>query len=140
MKVSHAPWLVIGLLSATIASAELPYTFKAGDPIRASELNANFQYLDSSSGNFGGTLIRKRATLSTTTYTDITTVPTTATDGWVLRSFATGCSNVTFRIDSDTAITLDSGTPLVVKAGETLAAKCGSSSTSLIGYFMFNEQ
>jgi hypothetical protein len=38
---------LLGLLPWSLANADLPYTFKAGDPIRASELNANFQYLDS---------------------------------------------------------------------------------------------
>jgi hypothetical protein len=141
MKISRAWWLILGLLPWSMASAGLPYTFKAGDPIRASELNANFQYLDSAAaGDFGGTLIRKKATLSTTRFTEVTTVPDTATNGWVLRSFAVGCTGLQLRLDTDPEFPLESGTPLVVRPGEVLYAKCGSSGTSLIGYFMFNEQ
>lgn len=140
MKLCHSFCLLAGLLTGSLACAELPYTFKAGDPIRASELNANFQYLDSASGNFGGTLLRKKATLSTARFTDVTTVPDSAVNGWVLRSFAAGCTGLSLRIDNDTEFTMDSGNPLVLRPGETLYAKCGSSSASLIGYFMFNEQ
>jgi hypothetical protein len=132
------------LMPWTVALADLPYTFKAGDPIRAAELNANFQYLQSLGG--GGefeTLIRRRATLSVTAFRDVVTVPDTAVEGWVLRHYATNCGSVLVRIDSDPEIPLDSDVALVVRPGETLAARCTGSVTagaSPIGYFMFNEQ
>jgi hypothetical protein len=47
MNISRFCLLLLGVLPWSLAHGELPFTFKAGDPIRASELNANFQYLES---------------------------------------------------------------------------------------------
>jgi hypothetical protein len=130
-----APW--------SAAVAELPYTFQAGDPIRASELNANFQYLESlGSGGEFETLTRRRVVLSSSGVRSVVTVPDSATNGWVLRYYATNCGAAILRIDNDPEFPLANDAPLVVRAGETLYARCASSSsgTSLIGYFMFNEQ
>lgn len=133
------------LVPWSAALADLPYTFKAGDPIRAAELNANFQYLQSLGGGGGEfeTLVRRRATLSVTAFRDVVTVPDTAAEGWVLRTYATNCGSLLVRIDGDPEIPLDSDAALVVRPGETLAARCAGSVTagaSPIGYFMFNEQ
>jgi len=130
------------LLPWSLASADLPYTFKAGDPIRASELNANFQYLESiANAGAGGTLVRRQATMRSTAFSDVVTVPDTATNGWVLRSYATGCGNPNLRINRDDSFTMDREAVLVVKPGETLSAKCSDTNiTSTIGYFMFDEQ
>lgn len=133
--------MVLAPLSAAVA--ELPYTFKAGDPIRASELNANFQYLESlGAGGEFGLLTQRRATLSTSGYRDVVTVPTSSTNGWVLRSYASNCGTLLLRIDSDPGVPVDKDATLVVRPGETLSARCQSSTseTNLIGYFMFNEQ
>lgn len=143
MKFRRVLLPVLAVLPCSLALAELPFTFKAGDPIRASELNANFQYLDSlSKAGLGGPLTRKKTTLNNSTFKDVVTVPSEATNGWVLRSFVAGCPGLLLKIDDDPQFPADIDAPLVVRAGETLAAKCpGSSSTdSTIGYFMFNEQ
>lgn len=135
--------LVLGLLPCSLALAELPFTFKAGDPIRASELNANFSYLDSlAKTGLGGVLTRKKTTLNNSTFKDVVTVPDTATNGWVLRSFVAGCSGLILKINDDPQFPANLDAPLVVRAGETLSAKCPNSSSAdaTIGYFMFNEQ
>lgn len=133
---------LLGLLPWSIANADLPYTFKAGDPIRASELNANFQYLDSiAKSGTGGTLVRRQATMRSTGFNDVVTVPDTAMNGWVLRSYLTGCGDPILRINSDESFTMEREAVLVVKPGETLSAKCsGTNVTATIGYFMFDEQ
>ena len=133
---------LLGLLPWSLANAELPFTFKAGDPIRASELNANFQYLDSvAKAGTGGTLVRRQATMRSTTFNDVVTVPDTATNGWVLRSYATGCGDPILRINTDSSFTMDREAVLVVRPGETLSAKCSDANvTTTIGYFMFDEQ
>ena len=143
MKRVNAWWLLAALLPCAIANAELPYTFAAGDPIRASELNANFQYLDSqSSGGSDGPLIRRRATLRSSGFNEVVTVPDSATDGWVLRSYVTGCGDPVLRIDNDPNVTINVDVVLVVRPGETLYARCpqSASTESSVGYFMFNEQ
>ena len=143
MKLVKTCWLLAGLLPCAIASAEVPYTFAAGDPIRASELNANFQYLDSkSSGGSSGPLVRRQATLRSSSFNEVVTVPSSATEGWVLRSVVTGCGTPVLRIDNDPNVTLTEDAVLVVRPGETLSARCPQSATtdSSIGYFMFDEQ
>lgn len=143
MKPSRCLLIVLGLLPCSLAFADLPFTFKAGDPIRASELNANFAYLDSAAkAGLGGTLTRKKTTLNNSTFKDVATVPDTATNGWVLRSFVAGCDGLLLKINDDPSVAAQIDAPLLVRPGETLSAKCpGSSSTdSTIGYFMFNEQ
>jgi hypothetical protein len=143
MKPSRCLLIVLGLLPCSLAFADLPFTFKAGDPIRASELNANFSYLDSAAkAGFGGTLTRKKTTLNNSTFKDVTTVPDTATNGWVLRSFVAGCDGLLLKINDDPSVVAKIDAPLLVRPGETLSAKCpgSSSSDSTIGYFMFNEQ
>lgn len=143
MKHYRLPLLLLGLLPCSLALADLPFTFKAGDPIRASELNANFAYLDSAAqAGLGGTLTRKKTNLSNSTFKDVATVPDTATNGWVLRSFVAGCEGLLLKINDDPAVPANIDAPLVVRPGETLAAKCPSSASndSTIGYFMFNEQ
>jgi hypothetical protein len=133
---------LLGLLPWSVATAELPFTFKAGDPIRASELNANFQYLESvAKAGTGGALVRRQATMRSTGFNDVVTVPDTATNGWVLRSYATGCGAPILRINTDDSFTMDRETVLVLKPGETLSAKCSDTNvTATIGYFMFDEQ
>lgn len=133
----------VAVLSPLTALADLPFTFKAGDPIRASELNANFQYLQSlGAGGEFGQLTRRRATLSVSGFREVVTVPSTAANGWVLRSYVSNCGSLTVRIDNDPGVPLDKDSPLVVRPGETLFARCASSSseTAPVGYFMFNEQ
>lgn len=133
---------LLGLLPWSLANAELPYTFKAGDPIRASELNANFQYLESvATAGAEGPLVRRQASLGALGFNDVVKVPDTATDGWVLRSYVTGCGDPILRIDNDAPFQMTPDAKLVVKAGETLYAKCTEASTgSSVGYFMFDEQ
>jgi len=144
MKLPHACLIFLGLLPWSMASGELPYTFNAGDPIRASELNANFQYLDSvAASSVGGPLTRRKVTLSYSSFVKVTTVPDAATNGWVLRSIATGCAGVLLRIDNDPEFAGQFDTALVLRPGETLYAKCpgtSSSDSTTISYFMFNEQ
>lgn len=143
MKSHRVLTILLGLLPCSLAFGDLPYTFKAGDPIRASELNANFQYLDSASqAGLGGTLTRKKTNLSNSTFKDVVTVPDTSINGWVLRSFVAGCEGLLLKINDDPSVPANLDAPLVVRPGETLAAKCPSSasSDSTIGYFMFNEQ
>lgn len=143
MRIHRILFVVVGLLAHSVAFADLPYTFKAGDPIRASELNANFQYLDSlSKSGLGGPLVRKKVNLTNAGFRDVVTVPDTATNGWVLRSFVAGCDGLLLKIDADASVPANIDAPLVVRPGETLAARCPSSSTtdSTVGYFMFNEQ
>jgi hypothetical protein len=142
MRRFSARWILLGLLPCAVAVADLPYSFKAGDPIRASELNANFQYLESAAKTgVGGTLVRRQATMRSTGFNDIVTVPDTATNGWVLRSYVTGCGDPILRINNEDSFTMERDAVLVVKAGETLSAKCpGTFDTAKIGYFMFDEQ
>ena len=142
MKRSTAAWLWLGLLPWSLAGADLPYTFNAGDPIRASELNANFQYLESLGGDGTGvTLTRRQTALSSLRFNDVVTVPDTATSGWVLRSYVTGCGDPILRIDNDDQFTMDRDAVLLVRPGETLRARCsGSTDVSTVGYFMFHEQ
>jgi hypothetical protein len=144
MRNRRACLLLIGLLPWSMAHGDLPYTFNAGDPIRASELNANFQYLDSmASSGASGLMVRRKVTLSYLGFVKVATVPDAATNGWVLRSIAAGCDGVLLRIDNDPDFAGQSNTALVVKAGESLYARCpGTSPSGLspIGYFMFNEQ
>lgn len=143
MKRIHAWWLLASLLPCAIATAEVPYTFAAGDPIRAAELNANFQYLDSkSSGDSGGPLVRRNVTLRTASFNEVVTVPASATNGWVLRSWVTGCGTPVLRIDNDPNVVMTEDAVLLVRPGETLYARCPQSATtdSSVGYFMFNEQ
>lgn len=133
--------MVLAPLSAALA--DLPFTFKAGDPIRASELNANFQYLESlGAGGEFGLLTRRRASLNTAGFRDVVTVPTTSTNGWVLRSYVSNCGTLLLRIDSDPAVSVEKDASLVVRPGETLSARCPLTATEVnpIGYFMFNEQ
>jgi len=139
--------LLIVCLAATLAPlsafADLPFTFKAGDPIRASELNANFQYLESlGAGGEFGLLVRRRATLSTSGFREVASVPSTSTNGWVLRNYVSNCGTLLMRIDNDPSVPVGPDEVLVVRPGETLSARCGSSSSEStpIGYFMFNEQ
>jgi len=133
---------LLGLLPWSLANADLPYTFKAGDPIRASELNANFQYIESiAKAGTGGTLVRRQTTMRSSAFNDVVTVPETATNGWVLRSYATGCGSPLLRINGDHTFTMDREAVLVLQPGETLSAKCSDTSiTTSIGYFMFDEQ
>ena len=133
---------LLGFLPWSLATADLPYTFKAGDPIRAAELNANFQYIESiAESGTSGALVRRQTTMRSSGFNDVVTVPDTATNGWVLRSFATGCGNPILRINGDHSFTMDREAVLVLKPGETLAAKCSDTSiTTSIGYFMFDEQ
>jgi hypothetical protein len=144
MKLPHACLILLGLLPWSIASGELPYTFNAGDPIRASELNANFQYLESLASSGGtGLLARRKLTLNYSSFVKVATVPDTATNGWVLRSVASGCSGVLLRIDNDPEFAGQADTALVLRPGESLYAKCpgtSSSGSTTISYFMFNEQ
>lgn len=143
MKLRSILLIAAGLLPCSLALADLPFTFKAGDPIRASELNANFQFLASAAqAGLGGTLTRKKANLSNSSFKDVVTVPTTSTNGWVLRSFVASCDGLLLKIDSDPSVTAKIDAPLVVRPGETLSARCPSSSSSdsMVGYFMFNEQ
>jgi hypothetical protein len=134
--------LLCGLLPWSAALAELPYTFAAGDPIRSSELNANFDYLESvAQSGTGGRLIRRQATMRSAGFNEVVTVPGTATNGWVLRSYVTGCGNPILRINDDDPVTMDREAVLLVKAGETLHARCsGTNVTATVGYFMFDEQ
>jgi len=133
---------LLACLPWSMATAALPYTFKAGDPIRASELNANFQYLDSlAKTGSDGLLVRRRATLRASGFVDVVTVPDTATNGWVLKSYVTGCGDPVLKIDSDPSFAVNASVRLVVRPGETLSAKCSSSTTdTVVGYFMFDEQ
>lgn len=144
MKRLLAICSILALAPWSAAVAELPYTFKAGDPIRASELNANFQYLESlGAGGEFETLVRRRATLSTSGFREVTTVPDTAVNGWALRNYVSNCGSLLLRIDSDPEVPVDANGTLVVRAGETLYARCSGSPPSgvaPIGYFMFNEQ
>jgi hypothetical protein len=143
MKRLLVPCAVMAIAPLSAAVADLPYTFKAGDPIRASELNANFQYLESlGAGGEFGLLTRRRATLSASGFRDVATVPSTSTNGWVLRSYVSNCGTLLFRIDNDSAVPVDKDAILVVRPGETLSARCASSAseTNPVGYFMFNEQ
>lgn len=131
------------MVFAPVAMADLPFTFEAGDPIRASELNANFQYLESlGAGGEFGLLTRRNTTLNTTGFRDVVTVPSTSTNGWVLRSYVSNCGTLLLRIDNDPAVPVDRDATLVVRPGETLSARCSTSpsETTAIGYFMFNEQ
>jgi hypothetical protein len=69
------------------------------------------------------------------------TVPDTATNGWVLRSYVTGCGDPILRINNDDPVTMDREAVLLVKAGETLYARCTATNiTATAGYFMFDEQ
>jgi hypothetical protein len=142
MKCFKASWLLLGVLPCSVALAELPYTFQAGDPIRASELNANFEYLEGvTQAGTGGKLVRRQATLRTAGFNEVVTVPNSATDGWVLRSYVTGCGDPILRIDTDDPFTMDREAVLLVKAGETLYARCSITNvTATSGYFMFDEQ
>jgi hypothetical protein len=134
--------LLCALLPWSAALAELPYTFAAGDPIRASELNANFQYLESiAQAGTGGRLIRRQTTMRSAGFNEVVTVPDTATNGWVLRSYVTGCGDPILRINNDDPVTMDREAVLLVKAGETLYARCTATNiTATAGYFMFDEQ
>lgn len=142
MKCFRASWLLLGLLPWSAALAELPFTFAAGDPIRASELNANFEYLESvAMAGTGGRLIRRQTTMRSSGYSEVVTVPDSATNGWVLRSYVTGCGDPILRINNDDPVTMDREAVLLVKAGETLHARCsGTNVTATAGYFMFDEQ
>jgi len=143
MKRFDPRWLLLGLLPCPVAVADLPYTFKAGDPIRASELNANFQYVESlAKAGDAELLVRRKANLSATRFESVVTVPDTATNGWVLRSYVTGCGDPVLRIDSDAQFPVNKDVALVVRPGETLYAKCASASATdtSVGYFMFDEQ
>ena len=137
-------WSFWDSCTSSVASGELPYTFNAGDPIRASELNANFQYLDSvASSGAAALLTRSKVTLNYLSFVKVTTVPDTATNGWVLRSIAASCDGVLLRIDNDPDFTGQPTTALLVRPGETLYARCpGTAPSGLtpISYFMFNEQ
>jgi hypothetical protein len=144
MKGLRDSLIVVGLLASSMAYGELPYTFVAGDPIRASELNANFQYLESlASSGVAGLLTRKKVTLNYLSFVKVATVPDAATNGWVLRSIATGCDGILLRIDSDPEFAGSLDAALVVRPGETLYARCPGTSvagSTKISYFMFNEQ
>lgn len=142
MKRLTAAWLVLGLLPWSMAIAELPYSFKAGDPIRASELNANFEYLESlAKAGTAGALTRRQATLRSTGFNDVVTVPESATNGWVLLSYVTGCGDPILRINSEESFKMDREAVLLVRPGETLSARCSElAATSTVGYFMFDEQ
>ncbi len=143
MKPLLVPCALLALAPLSAALADLPFTFQAGDPIRASELNANFQYLESlGAGGEFGLLTRRRATLSSTAFREVASVPSTSVNGWVLRSYVSNCGALLLRIDSDPAVPVDKDATLVVRPGETLSARCAASTaeTAPIGYFMFNEQ
>jgi hypothetical protein len=142
MKRLTALSLLLGFLPWSMAIADLPYTFEAGDPIRASELNSNFEYLESlASTGAEGPLTRRRATLRSSGFNEVVTVPDTATNGWVLSSYVTGCGDPILRIDSDPQVAITPDAELVVRPGETLYAKCSSALTeTTVGYFMFDEQ
>lgn len=143
MNIPRLCLLLIGVLPWSLAHGALPFTFNAGDPIRASELNANFQYLDSLASSAATALVtRRKVTFTGSNFVKVTQVPDSAANGWVLRSIAASCSGVALRIDNDPEFLGQVDSALVVKAGETLYAKCpgASSSASAVGYFMFNEQ
>ena len=142
MKRLLAVCSAVMLMPWSAAIADLPFTFEAGAPIRASELNANFQYLESlGAGGEFGTLTRRRATLSASSFRDVVTVPGSSPGGWVLRNYVTNCGPLRVRIDNDPDVPLAAGETLLVQPGETLQARCASSpGVTPVGYFMFNEQ
>jgi len=143
MKISRCCLLLLGVLPWSLAQGALPFTFNAGDPIRASELNANFQYLESVASSAASALVtRRKVTFTGSSFVKVTQVPDAATNGWVLRSIAASCSGVALRIDNDPEFLGQVDSALVLRAGETLYAKCpgATSGASAIGYFMFNEQ
>ena len=143
MNISRLFLFLLAVLPWSLAHGELPFTFKAGDPIRASELNANFQYLDSLASSAASALVtRRKVTFTGASFVKVAQVPDAATNGWVLRNIASSCSGVMLRIDTDPEFLGQVDSALVLKAGETLYAKCpgATSNASAVGYFMFNEQ
>ena len=143
MNISRFCLLLLGVLPWSLAHGALPYAFTAGDPIRASELNANFQYLESLASSAASALVtRRKVTFTGSSFVKVAQVPDAATNGWVLRNIASSCSGVALRIDNDPEFLGQVDSALFLKAGGTLYAKCpgATSSGSAVGYFMFNEQ
>src|SRR5580765_8820098 len=119
MNISRFCLLLLGVLPWSLAHGELPFTFKAGDPIRASELNANFPYLESLATSTASALVtRHKVTFAGSTFVKVTQVPDSATNGWVLINIASSCSGVALRIDSDPEFLGQVDSALFLKAGE----------------------
>jgi hypothetical protein len=127
------------VLVAVVAGATVPYVFQAGAPIRASEVNANFQYADSlaaSSGN--GQLVRVTYTYPANSGQEtIFTVPADAAAPYILRSAsfggcgnylslsATGTPQLGVHLPSSDVL-IASGLSIPFAPGESITAFCGT--------------
>lgn len=124
-------FMALTLLAALNGHAAPPYTFSAGGSIRASEINANFTYLDtliSSSGlikpddliHTGGTFTTGAAASS------VYTVPANAARNYVIRTFTTnlGSAGKTYLTVGSATYTFDTMTNtnlmIPVVAGEAI--------------------
>ena len=130
-------FLMVGasIVFTTGAMAALPFSFTAGGAINASEINANFNYLEnlvsSSSYIRAGVSWTSGSTSTETLFSVPGSGPT-----HLVRSFTTpNCSNGLFlvvgsdkmRVDANTTIT---GLTIPVAAGETVSVECYTASIS----------
>jgi len=84
--------LPLALLFAAAGRADVPFVFQPGDTILASEINANFAYLESiAAGQDGLNLVRVQVDFSVQKTQTVFTVPLTESSPWVLRSIVHSC-------------------------------------------------
>lgn len=119
--------IITALTAVSAAIAAPPYTFNSGGTIRASEINANFAYLESlinaSGAVIPANLIRVSASVLTNTKHSFFSVPSSALQPYVIRQLNCSASKCILGIGSDEY----AFTPLVhtnllipVAAGETV--------------------
>ena len=122
-------------LSALNAYAAPPYTFSAGGSIRASEINANFTYLDNliSSKNY---VRASRTTFGDSFTQSLFTVPAGGTQHLITFLQYPACSNsATLTVGSDSIQLKTTGGEITglnipVNAGETVSFVCTASSSA----------
>ncbi len=136
--IRNVGYSVALVLVAIVAGAAVPYVFQAGAPIRAAEMNANLQYLESLAASQGnGELIRVTSTVNLNSQ-PIFTVPADAAAPYILRSVSFGGCGGAFRLSagglandgvgfSTEHIGTLAGLAIPFAPGETINAYCGTS-------------
>ena len=123
---------IILLAASSFAMATPPYVFTSGSPILASQINANFAYIESLANSSAQPLpssLIKASWVGSTTGQTIFTVPSTATNPYILRQIIggyTGTYTCAVSVGAMSFIFSGSLTNLMipVAAGESVTGSC----------------
>ena len=135
------------VIVAGVAGAAVPYVFQSGEVIRASEINANFQYVESlASQQSGGNLVRVGVFIPQGgPQVTVFTVPANATSPYVLRTITTsGCfiaiavsaSGGSGAIKIPGQQTIITGLDIPFAPGESINASCEGGASN--AWFVFS--